>query len=594
MTRDAASEGHPYAADVERLDELSAKVEINGDTGENHAKPVLDSGRHGLEFFRSFGPAYAAHTRSEFDFDGDFARRYDGSGDIAFGALRRDGERFASVHSGLEDVVIELRNRGASVFGSWSGGAADQAHTQFATMLSAAEDLRGQFGTLSAVVAAVAGTADRATYDKAAAVGALYTDRIGGCTAADVTFLVGLARRASSGEVTEDDLADAADLIGVQINPAVCLANPAVLPELASSVDSWLSDAFVPAYEARARVFDAACSAAEETLATAWRHLSEALSAVRADQFDAVLPEAVQHGSAPTGSATGATPPVLAAGENPPLSGNATPPDATPPDAASSDAASPGNTAPGNTAPGNTAPGNTAPGNTAPGNTAAGDTSPDGTAPGGTALGSTAAGDTSLGDTSPDGTAPGGTALGSTAAGDTSLGDTSPEGTAAGGTSPDGTAPGNTALGDSSLDGTPSGDAALGGTASGGTGVAEAGETVVDGGQSDAMAPASAPASPMPPPAAPIAPAPAGGGPAGPAFVGGAPFAPPAGGGGGDYQRRQTSHLPTSAAAFDDLEPPTHTEPTALGATDDRTRYNDDAETAWRTRSGDLDDEEQW
>jgi len=331
VTRDATSDQaqpaapHPFASDVEHLDEMAAKVELGGDTGENHAKPVLDSGRHGLEFFRSFGPAHAAYTQAEFDFDGDFARRYDGPGDIAFGALRRDGERFSSVHSGLEDVVIDLRNRGASVFGSWSGGAADQAQTQFDTMLSAAQDLRSQFGTLSDVVAVVAGTADRATYDKAAAVGALYTDRIGGVTAADVTFLVDFARRATSGSVTDDDLEHAADLVGVQINPAVCLANPAVLPEIGSSVDSWLAGAFVPAYEVRARMFDVACSAAEETLAAAWRHLSEALGAVRADQFDAVLPIAEGPGSAPTGTATGAAAPAAAAaGGTPPAAGGST------------------------------------------------------------------------------------------------------------------------------------------------------------------------------------------------------------------------------------------------------------------------------
>lgn len=283
------------AIDLEYLDEMGAKVEINGSTDESGARPILDSGRHGLEFFESFGPSYAAHTNTEFDFEQDIVRRYDSHGDMSFSALRRDGERFSAIQSGLEDTAINLRNKGSAVFEAWQGGAADSARSQFGTMLSAAEDLRGQFGRMSELVDAVAGTADRATYEKAAAVRELYTDRIGGCSAQDVAFLVGFAQKAKAGSVTEDELERAAELCGLHIAPAVCLANPGILAEVGSSVDSWLSGAFAPAYEARLRMFDAACTATEETLNAAWQGLSGELDTMRADQFDAVLPTSPQN-----------------------------------------------------------------------------------------------------------------------------------------------------------------------------------------------------------------------------------------------------------------------------------------------------------
>src|SRR5882757_4689982 len=101
------------------LEDLGARVELSGSTGEVSSARILASGRHGLEFFRSFGPAHAALTGTDFDFDADFARRYDEHGELGFGALRADQERFAAVGEHLGDAAITLRNRGNSVFESW-------------------------------------------------------------------------------------------------------------------------------------------------------------------------------------------------------------------------------------------------------------------------------------------------------------------------------------------------------------------------------------------------------------------------------------------------------------------------------------------
>jgi hypothetical protein len=44
-------------ADREFLAQLSARVEQGGSTGEQGARTMLAAGRHGLEFFRLFGPS---------------------------------------------------------------------------------------------------------------------------------------------------------------------------------------------------------------------------------------------------------------------------------------------------------------------------------------------------------------------------------------------------------------------------------------------------------------------------------------------------------------------------------------------------------
>jgi len=275
-----------------------------------NADAILATGRHGLEYFRLFGPPHATLTGADFDFDRDFARRYDGAGEIGFAALRADGERFESVGETLTDITLNLRNRGNGVFAAWEGASADTANEQFTALLSAAADLRDQFTGLGAAVTDVVETADRGCHDKAEAVAKLHATRVAGRDAEEIGFLVDVAPRLTADDVTDEELAHAARLVEVPF------AGPATQARVASAVDHWLTNTFVPDYERHATRFDAVCATAEENLATAWRGLATALASVRADQFDAVvapLPSTVAQPMAAAPAAPAAAAPVTAA-----------------------------------------------------------------------------------------------------------------------------------------------------------------------------------------------------------------------------------------------------------------------------------------
>jgi hypothetical protein len=270
------------------LDALGARVATAGSTGASTSRQILDSGRHGLEFFRRFGPAYAALTGGEFDFERDFARRYDGGGEFGFAVLRADQERFAAIAEGLADVAINLRNRGAAVFGVWEGGSAAAARSQFSGLLSAAGELRGQFDHLAEVLAEVVEVADRACFAKAEGVSRLRANEIDGRDHEEVAFLVGVAPRLRFGEPDDGELAEAARLCPVAVTPEM-RRTPAGQARLSLAVDAWLTGTFVPEYESRAGRFDRLCATADQELGHVWDILAAALNEVRADQSDAVL-----------------------------------------------------------------------------------------------------------------------------------------------------------------------------------------------------------------------------------------------------------------------------------------------------------------
>jgi hypothetical protein len=245
---------------------------------------ILATGRHGLEYFRLFGPPHARLTGADFDFDRDYGARYDGAADLGFAALNADADRFTGVGAALSDIAVGLRNRGDSVFGAWEGGSADTAHQQFDTLLGAAGDLSAQFTNLADASRAVVDTADRTSHDKAEGVAKLHATHVAGRTADDVAFLVDVAPRLADAD--DDELARAAQLVGARF----VRRTPATQAHLAAATADWLTNTFAEDFQWRAARFDALCTAAEGHLSAAWHALADALASVRADQFDAVLP----------------------------------------------------------------------------------------------------------------------------------------------------------------------------------------------------------------------------------------------------------------------------------------------------------------
>lgn len=276
--------------DDDHLADLGAKVQMTGVTGENSATPVLVAGKPGLRFFADFGPAYTKLTGANHDYQQHIANRYDEQGDINYAHLRADAERYTHIQSEVDDTLNSVRNNGNSVFGSWRGAAADAANARFTEFLDQGRQTLTQFGMLADVITVVVDAVDRICYEKAAAVRSLCAGRIGPCDRSDVNFLVDFATRCSAGDFSDDELARAANLCGVDINPALCRLTPQIFEKVAEDVNGWLASIFVPFYEARLAKFDAACTAAKDVLATAWTGLEEALLQVRADPFGTTTP----------------------------------------------------------------------------------------------------------------------------------------------------------------------------------------------------------------------------------------------------------------------------------------------------------------
>jgi hypothetical protein len=264
-------------ADREFLAQLSARVEQGGSTGEQGARTVLAAGRHGLEFFRLFGPPYARFTGNRQHVRRDFRRRYDSHADIAFGPLREDGERFGTVHSGLSDSAVALRNHGEAVFSSWQGGAADSVAADLTGLLADTAALRARFARLARTVSEVVDRADRAVHEMATATSRLYADHIDRHNAADVRFLVDFHHRVVTGDnVDDDELMRAGSLCGIVSRPTT-RTRQAILTDVTTAAGTWLHNVFVPAYEARVAAFDRICDTADEELTACWRTLGDAL-----------------------------------------------------------------------------------------------------------------------------------------------------------------------------------------------------------------------------------------------------------------------------------------------------------------------------
>ena len=284
------------------------------------SRQILDGGRQGLEFFRAFGPAHAALTGGDFDFERDVARRYDGDREYGFAALRADQERFATIGERLADVAIDLRNRGEAVFGAWQGGTADAARTRFGALLSAAGELRGRFTRLSEVVAEVVEVADRACHAKAEGVGRLHATEVDGRGGADVAFLVDVVPRLRTGHAADGEFTEAARVCGVTV-PAAMRRTTDGQTRLASAIGTWLTGTFAPEYEWRARRFDDLCATADRELAAAWQTLSDALAEVRDDRSEAgpadALPATTEnHAPAAPGTGSGTAAASTVAGDN--------------------------------------------------------------------------------------------------------------------------------------------------------------------------------------------------------------------------------------------------------------------------------------
>jgi hypothetical protein len=272
--------------DHDHLADLEAKVQMSGVTGENSSTPVLAAGRPGLRFFADFGPAYAKLTGTDHDYQNHIVNRYNEQGDINYARLRVDAERYTHIQDQVDDTLNSVRNNGNSVFGSWQGTAADSANARFDTFIDQGRQTLTQFGMLADTITAVVDAVDRICFEKAAAVKSLTADRIGPCDKSDVSFLVDFAGRCSAGDFSDDELTRAANLCGVDINPALCRMAPQIFEKVAEDVNGWLTTVFVPCYEARLAKFDAACAATKDVVGLAWDGLREALSQVSADYFN--------------------------------------------------------------------------------------------------------------------------------------------------------------------------------------------------------------------------------------------------------------------------------------------------------------------
>ncbi|TCO50715.1 WXG100 family type VII secretion target [Actinocrispum wychmicini] len=284
---DPMPSGQPIREPGDHLDELGAKVQLTGVTGERTSTPILDGGRPGLDFFAAFGPAYAKFTGVPHDYQQHVVRRYQEQGELNFARLRADAERYAEIQTRVADALTGVRNSGSAVFEAWRGDAAGSANAHFDDFLQRGKQTLDQFVRLAATITVAVDTADRICFEQASAVKSLCADRIGPCAKADVDFLVDFGRRCASGNFTDEELKRVADLCDVDILPALCRATPQIFEKVAEDVNGWLAEVFVPFYEARLAKFDAACSAAKDTITTAWNGLGNALSQVRADHFTA-------------------------------------------------------------------------------------------------------------------------------------------------------------------------------------------------------------------------------------------------------------------------------------------------------------------
>lgn len=278
----------PRAQAEEYLTELAARIEINGNTGEPSSGRIFDAGRPGLDFFRRFGPSYAALRGRPFDFDSEILAPYDDQREIAFGKFRADAERVGQLSSTMTETDLDYRNSADSIFAYWHGTAADNAKDRMDGFLSSAGSAWAQLNGFAETLLAACDCAERIVFDKAKAVFELAADTVGGLTVTNVAKLVACAAVRDAEDLTDGQLTDLAELCSVDIVPAVCRANPDVLNLVLRSARTWLDGAFAPFYEARLAVFDAACAHAEADLDLVWGSLKTALGELTADRFATV------------------------------------------------------------------------------------------------------------------------------------------------------------------------------------------------------------------------------------------------------------------------------------------------------------------
>lgn len=266
----------------EYLAELEARLAIDGSTGEPTSQRIFDAGRLGLEFFRAFGPSYARLRDKTFNFESDILGRYNAQREIAFGKLRADAERFAQLCSAMTETDLDYRNSASSLFDYWHGDAAEAAKARVTGFLTSAGSVWARINAFGDTLAAACRAAERIAFDKAKAVLGLAADTVGGLTAEDVEPLVEIAALANGVSLTNDQLADAAELAEVTIAPATCRANRDVLNMVLDSAQDWLDQAFAPYYEARLAVFEAACDSAQANLDLVWASVEVALGELAA------------------------------------------------------------------------------------------------------------------------------------------------------------------------------------------------------------------------------------------------------------------------------------------------------------------------
>lgn len=253
------------------LTDVGDRLDRGADTGLPSSGAILDAAADGLAFFRTFGPLYAAHTGTRFDYPARIAAPFDRGREVAFGKLRVDAETLATLGNALGEHDVDLRNDANSVLGCWQGPAADGARDQLAQFLHRTESAWQQLTGFAAVLRAVCAAAERIVLTKARTVHRLAAGTVGGLTAPQVRLLL---------DTGKPRPAALAQLCAIAPGSLHCTENPNVMTMVRRDARNWLDTVFVPFYRARLAAFDAACARADDDLTHAWRLLDDALSTV--------------------------------------------------------------------------------------------------------------------------------------------------------------------------------------------------------------------------------------------------------------------------------------------------------------------------
>ncbi|TCP46830.1 hypothetical protein EV191_113107 [Tamaricihabitans halophyticus] len=306
----------------QQLTELETRLFSEGSTGAGSAATIMDLAEDGLRFFARFGPLYARHTGTPFDYQHGIAEPAAKYREIAFDKLRTDAETLRAARTELGEAGTEVAHTAEDLFGVWHGAAANQAAHRLAGLMSANTDAGARIDQLTSTIEAVVNTAEQAIIRNARTVRALALEDIAGLSADQVATLVD--RASSDAPPTDAELIELAKLAGLQINPRACRTDPELVGQLDADIQDWLSNVFAPIFEARLDAFHAASDATEQQLRNTWDELRTALNEFRPDGAEPSQSPA-GHGGPEVAPAPGDTNPAEASPAGQPGAGHGAP-----------------------------------------------------------------------------------------------------------------------------------------------------------------------------------------------------------------------------------------------------------------------------